>query len=107
MYFHIFCRNTFNKLKMLYATSDQGLYNGVFLFGRHPKQFPLRKVTSQKITSNWQVMIMRKYEPWEEELKLLFERLFESGIPGIMGQMKDLESLDSNPNARGNVIHVH
>ena len=64
--------------------------------------FPLRRVKSP---SNWQLMILRKYEPWEEELKLQFDRLFESGIPGITRRMDNLDSLDGNPFARGLFIH--
>ena len=83
-------------------TSEKGNYGGYYLYGKNPQHFPLRRTNTHEF--NWQLMIMRKFEPWEEELKLVFDRLFESGIPQILKTM-DID-FETNPYARGTYTHT-
>ena len=73
----------------------------LFLFGKNVSDFPVRRVLKNKIEVNWQMIVMRKYEPWEEELKMYLDRIFESGIPHIFTGTNSKDEFDVNPHARG------
>ena len=88
---------TWTILKMLYKLDQTLPRTKTFVHGRNQTKFLLKRSWKAKLENSFTPILMRRHEPWEEELKLAIDRLCSTGIPTLLTGFYNKDDLDTNP----------